>query len=111
MAYATTEKKSRGNDGAVESVESQHQAFPSCPQPLGNRCCDFHIPTAPTTISIYTLISVDRCRPLRPLSRRQRRFAPIVSDFASESRPASDRNPCPTWSESAHGNLFLPNRN
>ncbi len=40
-----TKKKSRGNDGAVES---QRQGFPSSHQPLGNRCRDFHIPTAPT---------------------------------------------------------------
>src|SRR3990172_13443753 len=37
---------------AVESVESQGQAFPSFHEPLGNLTKgrrDFHIPTAPTT--------------------------------------------------------------
>jgi hypothetical protein len=41
---------SRGNAGAVESVESQKQAFPSFHEPLGNpakRRRDSHISTAP----------------------------------------------------------------
>jgi hypothetical protein len=40
-----------GNDGAVESVESQKQASPSFHEPLGNLANsrrDSHIPTAPT---------------------------------------------------------------
>jgi hypothetical protein len=78
-------KESRGNAGAVESVESQHQAFPSSHEPLGNRYRDSHIPAAPTTNSFYILISVDGCRSLRPLSPRQRRFAPTVIGFAPES--------------------------
>jgi len=42
----------RGNGGAVESVESQKQAFPSSHEPLGNPTDnrrDSHIPTVPTT--------------------------------------------------------------
>ena len=41
-----------GNDGAVESVESQKQASPSFHEPLGNLADsrrDSHISTAPTT--------------------------------------------------------------
>jgi hypothetical protein len=41
-----------GNDGAVESVESQNQASPSFHEPLGNLAKsgrDSHIPTAPAT--------------------------------------------------------------
>jgi hypothetical protein len=44
--------KRGGNAGAVESVESQKQAFPSFHEPLGNLANgrrDSHIPTAPTT--------------------------------------------------------------
>jgi hypothetical protein len=45
-------KKSRGNAGPVESVESQKPASHSFHEPLGNlakRRRDSHIPTAPTT--------------------------------------------------------------
>jgi hypothetical protein len=45
-------RMSCGNDGAVESVESQKQASHSFHQPLGNLAKnrrDSHIPTAPTT--------------------------------------------------------------
>jgi hypothetical protein len=46
------EKEGCGNDGAVESVESQKQASHSFHEPLGNLANnrrDFHIPTAPVT--------------------------------------------------------------
>jgi hypothetical protein len=46
---ARTRKESRGNAGAVESVESQKQASHSFHEPLGNlapRQRDSHIPTA-----------------------------------------------------------------
>jgi hypothetical protein len=85
VTYAARRKASRGNDGAVESVESQRQAFPSSHQPLGNRWRDFHIPTAPAATISFLLILIDGWRTLRPLSARQRRFAPIVIGFASES--------------------------
>jgi len=45
-------EKRCGNAGAVESVESQKQAFPSFHEPLGNLANgkrDSHIPTAPAT--------------------------------------------------------------
>jgi hypothetical protein len=45
-------KEGCGNDGAVESVESQKQASHSFHEPLGNLANsrrDFHISTAPTT--------------------------------------------------------------
>src|SRR5713226_4298344 len=100
MTCAVTEIRSGGNDGAVES---QHQAYH---KPLGNRYRDSHISTAPTaTSSSSTLISVDRSRPLRPLSPRQRRFAPKSTGFTSESWPPSFRNHCPTSSESPTGAL------
>jgi hypothetical protein len=44
--------ESCGNAGAVESVESQKQAYPSSHEPLGNHAKsrrDSHIPTAPAT--------------------------------------------------------------
>jgi hypothetical protein len=66
-----TGKESGGNDG---EVESQPQAS-HLPLEIATR--DSHISTAPaTTSSSSLLISVDRCRPLHPLSLRQRRFAP-----------------------------------
>jgi hypothetical protein len=46
----TMMRERRGNAGAVESVESPKQAFPSFHEPLGNLAKgrrDFHIPTAP----------------------------------------------------------------
>ena len=52
---AMTKSESRegcGNDGAVESVESQKQASPSFHEPLGNLANsrrDSHISTAPVT--------------------------------------------------------------
>jgi hypothetical protein len=48
--FATTRKESRGNTGAVESVESRKQASHSFHEPLGNLAKigrDSHIPTAP----------------------------------------------------------------
>ena len=48
----TGRRESCGNDGAVESVESQKQASPSFHEPLGNlaqRRRDSHISTAPAT--------------------------------------------------------------
>jgi hypothetical protein len=48
----TRDEESGGNDGAVESEESQEQAFHSSHKPLGNPTKsgrDFHIPTAPAT--------------------------------------------------------------
>ena|SRR2546426_12257249 len=50
--HKTGRRVSCGNAGAVESVESQKQAFPSFHEPLGNlakRRRDSHISTAPTT--------------------------------------------------------------
>jgi hypothetical protein len=54
MSAATKNERTEGcgNDGAVESVESQKQASPSFHKPLGNLANsrrDSHIPTAPTT--------------------------------------------------------------
>src|ERR1019366_10783612 len=48
----TGRREGCGNDGAVESVESQKQASPSFHEPLGNLANsrrDSHISTAPTT--------------------------------------------------------------
>ena len=50
-ATKSERKEGCGNDGAVESVESQKQASPSFHEPLGNLANsrrDFHISTAPT---------------------------------------------------------------
>jgi hypothetical protein len=68
MRYSQPPRKVR-NGGDTHSHE-----------PLGNPYRDFPIPTAPTTNSFYILISVDRCRSLRPASLRQRRFG---HDFSS----------------------------
>src|ERR1700680_5132980 len=86
MAYAVTKKQSRGNAGAVESVESQHPGFPLFPQAPWKSLARFpHSQRLRRRTRSTFLISVDGCRSLRPLSSRQRRFAPIMIGFAPES--------------------------
>ena len=70
-----------GNAGAVESVESQKQAYPSFHEPLGNLANsgrDSHIPTAPTTVCVCQPEQQPLCRggratPSRPGERKENR--------------------------------------
>src|SRR5258706_15293731 len=65
---ANGQRESCGNAGAVESMESKRQAFPSFPDPLGNRAKkrrrDSHIPTAPTTTADGKVETQNQVSPL-----------------------------------------------
>jgi len=62
-----------GNAGPWETRETKTR-FPSFPPALGNRSCDFHIPTAPAT-TVYPYEN-------EPTKPKERSPAPRQPDFS-----------------------------
>lgn len=66
-----------GNAGPWETRKTKTR-FPSFPPALGNRRCDFHIPTAPTT-AVYSAENEQEKPSERSPALRQPDFSPSGS--------------------------------